>query len=196
MKEIVANNIIQLRKENKLTQAELAQKLNYSDKAISKWERGESIPDIEILKKVADMFGVTIDYLVTENAEMYRGKFKIKGQNKSNQLTIALLGVCMVWLLATVVFVYSTTISEGVINPWVAFVWAVPASALILSIFNYMWGTKRLGLYAHSVFLWTCLAALYIQFLSLNIWLIFLVGIPVQVAFVLWSRIKSDNKNK
>ena len=59
LKNIIASNITYLRKQKKLTQAELAQELNYSDKAVSKWERGESVPDIETLKNIAEMFEVT-----------------------------------------------------------------------------------------------------------------------------------------
>ena len=69
-KKIVVENLIYYRKLNKLTQLQLAEKLNYSDKAISKWERAESIPDIIILKQIADLFGVTVDYIITEHTEM------------------------------------------------------------------------------------------------------------------------------
>ena len=66
LKKIIANNISELRRAFPLTQAELAEKLNYSDKAVSKWERGESMPDIEVLKQIADLFGVSVDYLLSE----------------------------------------------------------------------------------------------------------------------------------
>ena len=45
-KDILSKNIIMYRKKNNLTQKQLADKLNYSDKVISKWERSESMPDI------------------------------------------------------------------------------------------------------------------------------------------------------
>ena len=69
LKQIVANNIIKLRKEKKLTQAEFANKLNYSDKAVSKWERAESTPDIIVLKQISDLFGISVDYLLNEHTE-------------------------------------------------------------------------------------------------------------------------------
>ena len=58
LREIIAKNIADLRREQNLTQAELAARLNYSDKAVSKWERGESMPDITVLKEIADLFSV------------------------------------------------------------------------------------------------------------------------------------------
>ncbi|MDD6251820.1 MAG: helix-turn-helix transcriptional regulator, partial [Oscillospiraceae bacterium] len=69
IKAIVAKNITQLRLAKGMTQLELAEILNYSDKAVSKWERGDSIPDITVLTKIADMFGVTLDYLVRPHRE-------------------------------------------------------------------------------------------------------------------------------
>lgn len=76
IKSIFAKNLIQLRKQMKITQVEFAEKINYSDKAVSKWERGESIPDVAVLKSIGDFFGVTIDFLVTEHSESERLKKK------------------------------------------------------------------------------------------------------------------------
>jgi len=62
---IIGKNLSTLRKQAKLTQMELAEKFNYSDKSISKWEAGDSMPSIEILSELAKFYGVTLDYLVT-----------------------------------------------------------------------------------------------------------------------------------
>ena len=185
---IIAENIIQLRKKNKLTQAELAERLNYSDKAISKWERGESVPDVEILKKVAEMFGVTVDYLLTENAQESIEKFQLPKQTKSNRIAVALLGVCIVWLVATIIYVYGQINLDT--SLWTVFVWAVPLSAVVLLVFNYMWGRKKFEIYINTIFAWGILAATYLQLLEYNFWLIFLVGIPIQIVVFLWSKIK------
>ena len=64
LKSIIAKNITDLRLKNGYTQIQLASILNYSDKAVSKWERAESIPDITVLKEIADLFNVTVDYLL------------------------------------------------------------------------------------------------------------------------------------
>lgn len=191
LKQVVANNIIKLRKENKLTQAELAQKLNYSDKAISKWERGESIPDIEILKKIGDMFGVTVDYLITENAEQFKGKYLLPEKSKAKQISIIMLAITLVWLVATIVFVY-VNINFNY-SLWTAFVWAVPLSCVMLLVFYRKWaiGNKILELVVNTILCWSLLTVIYLQFLSYNLWLIFFVGIPIQIALVLWSNIKS-----
>ena len=66
LKPVIAKNIADLRVAHGFTQLELAEKLNYSDKAVSKWERGESLPDVTVLKQISDLFGVTLDYLVNK----------------------------------------------------------------------------------------------------------------------------------
>ena len=68
---IIAKKLTKLRKENNLTHLQLAEKLNYSDKAISKWERAESIPDVLVLKSIADLFGVTVDYLLCRQEKRF-----------------------------------------------------------------------------------------------------------------------------
>ena len=188
MKVIIAENIIQLRKQNKLTQAELAEKLNYSDKAISKWERGESVPDVEILKKVSEMFGVTVDYLLTENASESIEKFRLPKQTRSNRIAITALGVSIVWLLATIIYVYGN-INLGQ-SWWIVFVWAIPASAFVLLVFNYMWGKKIYEIFINTIFVWGMLLSIFLQLIEYNLWLIFLIGIPIQAVIFLWSKIK------
>ena len=96
IKQIAAKNIAALRIESKMTQLELAEKLNYSDKAVSKWERGESIPDVITLKAIADMFGVTVDYLITEHSE--NEKLPVNRHTRNNHIMIALISVAAVWI--------------------------------------------------------------------------------------------------
>ena len=67
LKLIFASNLIRLRTAAGMTQAELGEQLNYSDKSISKWERGEAIPDAAVLKRMSEIFGVTVDYLLNEH---------------------------------------------------------------------------------------------------------------------------------
>ena len=66
LKLVIAKNIAALRTAGGMTQIELAEKLNYSDKAVSKWERGESVPDVLTLMHLADQFGITVNDLVCD----------------------------------------------------------------------------------------------------------------------------------
>ena len=106
LKQIIANNITTLRKAKNLTQLEFAKELNYSDKAISKWERAESIPDVVVLKQIADFFGVTIDYLLNEHLEnekliVIENKIKSSSLNK---VSLSLLSACPIWIVSTIIF--------------------------------------------------------------------------------------------
>ena len=186
-RQIIAKNICELRKINKLTQAELAEKLHYSDKAISRWERGDTLPTVDVLCQLCELFGVDLRYLISKESP----KEKEKYSNKTaigNKLTIGLLAGSLIWLIATCIYVYSGITSN--INLWIIFVWAVPATALLADIFNVIWGKKKYSIITRSIFVWTLITTFYIQFLEYNIWLIFLIGIPMQVCIILWAKLK------
>ncbi len=192
LKSIIAHNIITLRKKHKLTQAEFAEKLNYTDKAISKWERGESVPSIEILKQISDMFGVTVDYLLHDLPENEKSEYVLTDNNTSNKITITLLFVTMIWLIATVVYVYTRI--NLLVNHWTIFLWAVPASCLMLLMFNSRWGRRVYTFYILTALTWSSLSCFYVQFLKYHIWLIFIIGIPIQISLILWANFKPSKK--
>lgn len=187
-KEIVAENLVYLRKSRGLTQLEIAEKLNYSDKSVSKWEHGETLPDIEVLKKIADLYQVSIDFIVSDSPKEEKVKIFKKSQNKQNQIIISLLGISFVWILSAVVFVYSKIFLDT--NYWLAFLWALPISMLVLFYFNKIWGKRIYMFIIMSIFVWSLLLCIYLQFLPYNIWLVFTVGLPIQVAIILWSQLK------
>ena len=189
IKKIIGKNISNLRKANKLTQSEFASKLNYSDKAISKWENGDSLPDIEVLNNVAKFFGVTLDYLVTEEIEQTKQKYKLPKENLSNKLIITLLAVLVVWALATVIYVYFMELTD-IESPWLVFVYAVPISSIVMIIFNGIWGKRIYTFYIISMLVWSSLVCFYLSLSEYNPWLIFIIGIPAQIAIILWSQLK------
>lgn len=186
-RKIIANNICELRKEKKMTQSELAEKLHYSDKAISRWERGDTMPSIEILCSLCELFNVELNYLVSNN-EVDKKKAKKSKADIGNRVTIMLLAISIVWLLATCIYVY-TGIQNGR-APWIVFIWAIPFTAIVADVFNVIWGKKIYSIITRSIFIWSLLTSFYIQFLSYNIWLIFLLGLPMQVCIILWCKLK------
>jgi len=191
LEAIVANNITELRKSQKWTQAELAAKLNYSDKSISKWERGDALPDVKVLNNMAELFGVTLDYFVKENAPLEKEKYIIPRTEMSYRIGIGLLGVCFIWLLVTVIYVYSAIYTNH--NYWTLFIWAVPASLILLHRFDRKWNKAKLQLPVLSVLCWTLLTAVYLQFLYLNMWPIYFIGIPLQIALILFELLRHLN---
>ncbi len=192
----IATNIAKLRTNAKLTQAELAERLSYSDKSISKWERAESVPDIYVLNSIADMFGVTVDYLLQEHKPEEKVITKDEIANK-NHRTITLISVLGILLLVTVAF---TTIWATIgVLAWIGYVIAVPIILIVLLVFNSIWFNKHNNLFIISGLIWTLLATIYLSilvFCDKNIWLLFVIGIPAQVVAYLGFDFERSGKAK
>jgi transcriptional regulator with XRE-family HTH domain len=195
LKNIIAQNIAQLRRDNNMTQLELAEKLNYSDKAISKWERGESLPDVAVLKNIADIFLVSVDYLLEETHKKIAPPSARTTARKRRRGVITWLGVLLVWMVATIAFVTLQLIVPVKMSAWLTFVWAVPVSAVVWLIMNSVWFNRRRNYLIVSVLMWTVLAAAHITLLvaGVNVWLIYLLGIPAQIIIFLWSGVTIYN---
>ena len=200
IKPVVARNIAQLRTAAGMTQGQLAEKLNYSDKAVSKWERGESLPDVAVLTHIADLFGVSLDYLVRPEhpQEAPAGdKMRCKGkslpnQNRHNRRLITAMGVVVVWLVAVLVF---TIIHMTPISHWVEcliFAYAIPATIIVWLVFNSVWFNRRRNFLIISLLMWSVLIVTFLTLLvaGVNVWLLFLLGIPAQVIIFMWSKLR------
>lgn len=189
-KRIIANNITELRKAVPFTQAELAEKLNYSDKAVSKWERGESIPDVIVLKQIADLFGVTVDYLLEDVHPLKATMQSVPRQLKKNRVLITGLSCMLVFLIATFAFVI-LDLATDLHRLWLAYVYCVPICSILLIIFNSIWGKGKWNFVFISVLVWSLLASVYLSIGDYSKWLIFVIGIPGQVIILMWSGIKA-----
>ena len=192
LEEIVAQNLTELRKAQKWTQAELAEKLNYSDKSVSKWERGDALPDLKVLTQLAELFGVTLDYFITENAGSSKSQFDMPKRERGFRIGVMLLWVSVVWLIALSVFVYTASAFHH--GYWLAIIWAIPASAILISVLSIRWKFRILAIVFESISAWTALTAIFLQLLvgyHWNLWMLFLVGVPLQAAIVLWAQIRS-----
>lgn len=196
VKSIVAKNITELRIQNNMTQMELAEKLNYSDKTISKWERAESTPDISVLVELADLFGVSLDYLAKgENAGTTVSKPKIQG-GKYNRRVISYLAEGVGWFIAIFAFIITTLIVERMSFQWLYFVYALPVVLIVKLVFNSIWFNPRHNYLIISALMWSVLAAIHITFLyfRINVSLIYLLGVAGQIAVVLWSFISKPKR--
>ena len=191
IKVIIGKNLAELRKRKKYTQLDLANILQYSDKAISKWEKGDSLPDIEVLYNICNLYGVTLDYLTHEgNYKEKKDYLKKEKRYTRNKAIITLLSCIGAWFLSTIIFVCLLIYAN--IALWPLFTWAIPITFLLLLIFNCIWGKKGMRFLYISCLIWTMLTAIFLQllYLKINIWPIFLVGIPAQMATLLSSGIK------
>ncbi|MBQ7369485.1 MAG: helix-turn-helix transcriptional regulator [Clostridia bacterium] len=184
----IAKNLTYYRKASGMTQAEVAEKISYSDKSVSKWESGNGVPDIYVLIQLASLFNVTVNDLVG-NSEQSPLKENKKKRNVLHLLTM-LLSCGIVWLVATIVFVTSNLVAKG--SPgWLAFVYAVPVTAILLIVFSAIWKFKLLNFLSISGLVWTLLLAIYLTVKTLGgpeeYWLLFLLGIPLQGLTILWA---------
>ncbi len=196
VKQIVAQNITELRLLNNMTQMELAEKLNYSDKTISKWERAESSPDISVLVKIADLFGVTLDYLVrTENIEEKVEENKQK-ETKYNRRAIAYISESVVWFVAIFAFIITSLITQSANFQWLFFVYALPIVLIIKLVFNSVWFNPRHNYFIISALVWATLTAIHVTFwyFNINVSLVFVLGVAAQIVIILWSLIKKPKK--
>lgn len=193
LRDAIAKNICKLRTDAGMTQAALAKVLNYSDKAVSKWERAESVPDVFMLKKIAEYFGVTIDYLLeSEHPEKVEEavRVEVKKRSKRNKMIISLLAGCCCWFVATVAFVLLNIV--GVNFPeWLCFIYAIPAFCIVNLVFNSMWGRAKINYLIISVLIWTLILSIYLTAVSVfgnyDFWILFLIGIPGQIGTFIWS---------
>ncbi len=195
----IGANIASGRKKIGLTQAGLAEKLNYSDKAVSKWERGESIPDVIILMHLAELFGVTVNELLSDPeapsdhpGKLERAMVQVSEKalkRKANKNIILALSATLVWFVALLIFVILSTIA--IPHSWIAFIYAIPVTAIVLLSLRSAWHDFRWNRILISTIMWGSLMSIFlslIEFLRFNAWRIFLLGLPGQIAIFLWFR--------
>ncbi len=183
IKENLAKNLTLYRKAKGLRQAELAEKLNYSDKAVSKWERGESVPDLTVLKQLADFYGVKIDTLISEPKKAVLNS----NRNSKKRVAIYLCSTGLVWLIAVLSYAMINLIFPSITHTWLSFFFALPVTFIILLIFTAVWKKPWVNTIAISLVIWSTLLAVFLTLLvSLNsppttLWMLFLIGVPAQL---------------
>ena len=179
LRKTVAKNIAQYRKAHHDTQLDLATKLNYSDKSVSKWERGESLPDVYILSQIADLYGVSVSALI--------GEIQPPKESKPHyHMFILLLSLALTMAVATLLF-SMFMICKVDYPAWMFFVYALPVCSIICIVFTSLWwGILWQGV-SVSALIWTLGLSLYLSFELENVSLIFLVCAALQVLTVLWE---------
>ena len=197
----IGHNIASYRKRAGLTQAGLAEKLNYSDKAVSKWERGESVPDVITLVQLSEQLGISVNDLLEDpnalpagepgNLEKAMTQVSEKAlKKKANKGIILKLSSLLVWFVA--LFLYVVVSSFELPYSWLPFFYAVPANAIVLLSLRSAWHDFRWNRAYISIIMWGCLMAFYVTFLvffKVSVWRAFLLGIPGQIAILLWFRL-------
>lgn len=179
-KNAVAKKIAYYRKLEGITQGELGDILNYSDKSVSKWERGEGIPDAYVLSKIAEHFGVTLNDLTSEKEPKISGKFLKRRE------FVPYLSVGLVWLVCALVFFALVIIPFDFGREWLAFVYAVPSSFIVATVFSCIWYGLLPRAVCISGIIWSAFAAIIITFpVSKIIYLVIACAI-FQALVILW----------
>lgn len=182
---IIARNLVYYRKESGLTQLQIAEKLNYSDKSVSKWERAESTPDIKTLKALADFYEITVNDLLSDKKRVPKFEYR------KRHLIITLMSVGLTFLVATVAFfILSPVMTYD--NSWLVFIYALPVASIVLIIFASLWAKRIWVTLSASLLEWTTALSIFlslIKFLPIlddYSWLIFLIAFVLQLITIMW----------
>ena len=187
IREIISSNIVALRKNSNMTQMDLSKKINYSDKAVSRWEKGEVLPDVETLQQLSKIFGVSLTYMFERHDDV---KTPERKKSLHNELALHMLACCALWVVLTILFVYVEIFYNYVF--WQAFVWGLPFTfAMTLRMYKKQKNEKT-KLILKTGLNWSLLVSIYLQLLKFNLWLIFIIGIPIQL-YIIVSYFSPEN---
>ena len=211
LRKQIGANIVSYRKRNGLTQARLAEKLNYSDKAVSKWERGESVPDVVTMVQLAELFDISVNELLLDPNELPDNPGRMERvmgaavektlKRKANKSIILMLSSLLVWFVALLIFVVLSVLD--VPKSWLAFFYAVPVDAIVMLSLRSAWKDFRWNRALISIIMWGGLISLFASLIVLvdlslwtKLWRLFLLGIPGQAAILLWFEIYRKPKKE
>lgn len=193
LKLVFASNLIKLRTDARMTQVELGEKLNYSDKTISKWERAESIPDAFVLKQLGAIFEVSVDHLLSSHdqwEDSLSGK-KQKSEAKYDSFFITMVSIAGIGTLAVLIFVIFWVLGS---IEWSIFAYAVPVSLITLLVLNSIWNGGKNNLLIVASLVFCIIAIIYIALIEYQPWQLFLVVIPAELVVFLSFKIRKRNK--
>ena len=185
LKFITAANIISLRTKAGMTQAQLAELLNYSDKSVSKWERAEAVPDAYVLKHMSEIFGVSVDYLLSSHNDWEPISQKQKRRYRSE--IIVLISMVGIWTLAFFIFIIGWILGHLF---WMVFIYAIPISLITLFVFNSVCEKGKRNYYIISTLVASIFVMFYLALLRWNPWQILLLIVPAELIVFLAFRVK------
>lgn len=185
LKFITAANIISFRTKAGMTQAQLAELLNYSDKSVSKWERAEAVPDAYVLKHMSEIFGVSVDYLLSSHNDWEPISQKQKRRYRSE--IIVLISMVGIWTLAFFIFIIGWILGHLF---WMVFIYAIPISLITLLVFNSVWEKGKRNYYIISTLVASIFVMFYLALLRWNPWQILLLIVPAELIVFLAFRVK------
>ena len=192
--ELLAKNLVYYRKASGLTQLELAEKFNYSDKSISKWERGEGFPDVFVLKSLADFYGINVD-------DFYQEEHKqviVQAKSIRKQIYIKLLSVGIAWVVVVGTFFFlNTLLKDSSFQSWLVFIYGLAITAIVLLVWDFIYHHRFNRMIETSCIVWFSALSIYLSILLManaNLPFIFLIAVPLQILEILWYLFKRKKK--
>ena len=174
-----------------MTQAELGELLNYSDKSVSKWERAEAVPDAYVLKKMSGIFGVSVDYLLNSHDSWERPESFKKEERNFHSNIITILVIFGIWTLAFLIYIIGWLLEA---NWWLLFIYAVPVSLITFLVLNSVWEQGKNNRHIIYALVASVFITVYLTFRSYNPWQILLLLVPAEFLVFLSFRIKKSHK--
>ena len=197
LKENIARNMVELRKANGYTQTEIAEKLTYSDKSVSKWERGEGLPDLLVLNKLADLYGVSFDDLTGDKIPEPQTKSKLP--HLTDRIIIPLLTVGGIFLLASFVFFALRFFGYESSKSALVFLYAVPVSCIPLIVFFCLWFGLAPRFISISALIWSVFVCIIVSLPMESLKLLLIsAGIMQFIVVLCWimcARAKARREN-
>ncbi len=190
LRQIIAKNIAMLRIGHHMTQFELSERLRYSDKAVSKWERAAAVPDVFVLKQLSEIFGVSVDYLLAEHEG--EGLPPPPPKTEKNLSAITMLSFIGVWTLAVVLFLMTWIFFPPA--HWQIFIYALPVSLIVLLVFSAIFGNKKTTFLLLFLLIPSILLTLYIVFLPYRLWILFILTLPAEIILALCFNVTKRKK--
>ncbi len=181
VKKLISANLAHYRRELNLTQAELAEKIHYSDKSVSKWERGDGVPDIFVLVMLAQLFGVTVNDFLTEKHRKSR-----QTAPRLKRSLVTLLSVGLVWLLATIAFFVTKVAFPDAERAWLCFIIAIPTAFIVAIVLTVLWHPVWIQFICVSGLVWGTSVALHVCVKVANMHLIYTIAAVLQVLIIMW----------
>lgn len=185
LRQLIAENIGYYRRQNGDTQADLAEKLNYSDKSVSKWERGDGTPDIFILARIAALYNITVQDLL---------RSKKVPPARTKRILITSLAVLLVWLVATVVFFFFQIFDVLKGYDWYVFLYAIPASGIVAEVFSALWWNRLLQGISCSLIIWGLGVSVVITLPMTSAFWLYLVCAVLEVLLILFLLLKMEDR--
>ncbi len=188
LNNIIAGNISALRTKFGMTQLELAEKMNYSDKLISKWERGDAIPVPQALKQLSEIFEVSIDYLfVSHDEDEPQPETLPEKESKIRKEIVMAISIGGIWILAFLLFVILWLAGHFI---WMIFVYAIPISLVTFLVLNSVWKNGKHNCLIVGALIASILLTIYLALYKYNFWQIFLMLIPTELVVFLCGKLK------